>query len=320
MPTNSADTTSDKPLLTKSIPDHNLFDYLFFLRPILHPPVWTIVILGYYRAPGIVVEKPILFWLLLISSGAAGWAYIINQIADIESDRINGKLHFLPDNLIPVKMAFIIAGVIFVFTIVGSFAISPALGFLFSLGLILGYLYSGKPFYGKNHPLISTILNGLAHGMLLFIAGYFSASGKFWQGLLFSIPYFFAVTAVFVGTTLPDIPGDKKDGKITPGVLLGVRYSLWLMVTLVILTIVFSSILADWVMLGTAAICIPFYLYSAFTSNLPISIFSIKFSILLLSFAACWFFWPYALILLGLIVVTRIYYRYRFKIAYPSLT
>jgi 4-hydroxybenzoate polyprenyltransferase len=298
----------------------NLLDYLFFIRPMLHPPVWTIVILGYYYVmPGSASVAKLIF-LLIVSSAVAGWAYIINQISDIESDRINDKLYFLPQGIIPIRSAHIMAGIAVCITLTGGFILGRTIGLLYALGLALGYIYSAGPFYAKNHPLASVLANGLAHGPLLFLIGYIGAGGTFRNGLVPSIPYFFAVAAVFVGTTIPDIEGDSRSGKITPGVALGVRPAIVAMILSLLISFLLASITRDWPLAVVAGLSLPFYTFALIRSNERRAVISIKISILLLSIAACIRFWPYAIVLTVLFAITRLYYRKRFGMAYPNLT
>ncbi len=307
---------ADRDVITSK---HNPLDYIFFLRPALHPPAWTIVILGYFAGPAPVEPLGVLIWLMLLSSGAAGWAYIVNQIADIESDRVNGKLFFLPQGLISLRASYIFAAVIFAVTLAGAFRLGDNFGVLFFIGLLMGYIYSGMPFYGKNRPIIGTLLNGLAYGIMPFIAGFAGAGGGMLEGMVRSIPYFFSVAAVSVGTTFPDMEGDSKTGKITPAVALGARSSIFLMCVLLVLAIAGSVATGDTFLLVSAAASLPFYAYAALRSDANAAVAAAKISILALSLAACYRFWPYAIILLALFVITRIYYRFRFDMVYPRL-
>jgi 4-hydroxybenzoate polyprenyltransferase len=298
----------------------NILDYIFFLRPILHPPVWTILILGYFRSPvrrDSMIDLP---WLLLLSSGAAGWAYIVNQIADIESDRTNRKLFFLPLSLITKKAAIRLAIIIGGATVIGGFLLNTIIGFLFAIGIVLGYFYSGWPFNGQNNPVAGTLLNGIAHGGLVFVAGYVGAGGPLVRATVLSMPYFFSVIAVFIGTTLPDIQGDKEIGKNTPGVAMGIKSSAIAMTLSLMAAILSALFFWDPLFLIAANLSLPFYLIAAIRPDVSKSILAIKISILLLSIAACLCVWPYAVLLAFLFVITRIYYRARLGIAYPRLT
>ena len=295
-------------------------DYIFFLRPVLHPPVWTIVILGYFASPAHRENTSSLLYLLFFSSAAAGWAYVINQISDIESDKLNNKLYFLPLNLISINAAYIMAAFTAIVTLISYLLLGRVIGSLLLAGLILGYLYSGKPFYWKNHPFFGTLTNSLAHGAMPFIAGYICAGGLSSVAVIHSIPYIFAVIAVYIGTTIPDIDGDKKSGKISPGVALGSRYSAAAMLLSLMAAISSGILLRDLPFLVASNLAIPFYIYAIIRPSSKSAILSVKSSVLFLSLAACIRFWPYAIILFILFICTKFYYKLRFKIDYPSFT
>ena len=90
------------------------FDYLAVVRPMLLLPVWTQVILGYYHAvlQRVPLSTVILIWrppaqlvetLVLYSLLAAG-CYIVNQIADRETDAVNQKLYLVTDGLVKISI------------------------------------------------------------------------------------------------------------------------------------------------------------------------------------------------------------------------
>ncbi|MEE9555523.1 MAG: UbiA family prenyltransferase [candidate division Zixibacteria bacterium] len=298
----------------------NPLDWIFILRPVLHPPVWTILILGFYQSPVRPVDSFRIIWLILISSGLAGWAYIVNQISDIESDRRNNKLFFLPSGLISIRAASILAGSLTAISLSAAFFINISVGLVSSALIILGYLYSGKPFYGKNHPVWGTLLNGFGHGSLVFMLGFSGSGGYFGDAFPLSIPYLFAVIAVFIGTSLPDTRGDALSGKRTPGVVLGVRFSTAVMALSLMIGLLLSLIFQDIPMLIVCNLCMPFYLYAAIRPKVKNAVFAVRLSVLLLSLAACFIFPWYLLILAFLFVTARLYHKKRFGIDYPSLS
>jgi hypothetical protein len=87
-----------------------------------------------------------------------------------------------------------------------------------------------------------------------------------------------------------------------------------------LLAILGSILTGDTFLLAAAGASLPFYLWSAVRSDMTAAVTALKISIAALSLAACWRFWPYAIVLLALFIVTRLYYRFRFKIVYPRLT
>ncbi len=304
-----------------SIPvEKSFIDWIFFLRPVLHPPVWTIVLLGYARCQVKPESSWLIVYLLLISSAQASWAYIVNQIADIDSDRENNKLFFLPRGLISKRMAVLSAAFMAVAAVAGSFCLKTELGIIGIGGIILGYLYSGRPFYGKNHPIAGPILNGLGHGSLTFAHGFVGAGGLIADALFQSVPYVFAVIAVFLGTTLPDIRGDTVSGKKTPAVALGADITIILMTLSLMIALILSLLLWDIPLLIVCNICMPFYIYSIIKRDIKSGVIAARVSVLLLSMGASVLFPWYFALLLFLFVTSRIYYRRRFDLAYPDFS
>ena len=298
-------------------PRANIADYFFFLRPMLHPPVWTIVILGFFRISDTYSFK--LGLLMLTSSAAASWAFILNQLSDIESDRLNRKLFFLPQNIITPAAAKILAAGMLISTISGGFALGPEIGLLFVFGLLLGFSYSVKPFDWRARPLAGFLSNAVAHGTLPFAAGYIVAGGEPLSGLVRSIPYFLAVGGVFIATTIPDYEGDRKSGKVTPAVRLGMNMASALMTLCTILAIISAWLFHDTALAISGLTSLPFYFLNWVKTSARNSALAAKISILFLSLAAGWYFRPYLPIMLILILLTRIYYKWRFKMTYPTL-
>ena len=108
-----------------------LLDFIFILRPIILIPFWTFLFLGFYRGaqsqgldiigflhllkgdsifnesaingflPVSILYTTFLYTLLM------GGIYILNQIYDLETDRINDKVYFLPRNIFTIQQASI---------------------------------------------------------------------------------------------------------------------------------------------------------------------------------------------------------------------
>ncbi len=116
-----------------------VLDCCFLLRIPLLVPVWTILLLGWITgSPSAGVAWPSLrgAWLSMQSGPPVLWTaligfsfivasiYVVNQIADIESDRINHKLFLLPHGLISVGAAWALAAA----CLVGGIVVAPRTG------------------------------------------------------------------------------------------------------------------------------------------------------------------------------------------------
>lgn len=223
----------------------NILDHIFVLRPMLHLPVWTIMILGYYRAQSDTSSWTVLPVSLLLGSALFGAVFLINQIYDIESDRLNDKLHFLPKGIVKIGAAWIMTILLNLVSLAIAFSLSFTVGFASLMVIALGILYSVPPISLKDKAWPAAFANGLGHGSLVFVIGYCAAGGHFWDGIIKSIPYFMAVTAVYIGTTLPDIAGDKKSGKLTIGAVFGERYAKYIILLYYITAVLAGFVIFD---------------------------------------------------------------------------
>jgi 4-hydroxybenzoate polyprenyltransferase len=297
-----------------------LCDYFFVLRPMLHLPVWTILILGYYSGSFGQNHRWELLSALLIGTGLFGAVFMINQIYDIESDRINNKLHFLPRGYIKVPVAWAMTVGLNVISLIGAFAMSIRVGLIVAMVVILGVLYSAPPLVLKDRAWSATIANGLGHGTLVYLLGFCAAGGDIVAGITKSLPYFFAVAAVYIGTTLPDIDGDKHTGKLTIGVRCGQNLTIYIIMIIYVLAAISGFMVSDRLFLFAALAASPFYFWALFARSIKAVVLAVKVSIITLTLAAIYQAPLYLLFLVVLIFATRAYYKARFDMAYPSIS
>jgi 4-hydroxybenzoate polyprenyltransferase len=305
--------------------NHSLFevikylDYLFVIRPVLMPPVWTILLLGHHRSAVLSGENNFPGLILLLVTFLVGAVYLLNQIYDVESDKQNKKLFFLAEGYISKKNAILETVLLNLISIIPAFFISMQLGVLFTLGFLFGFFYSVPLFSLKGKPVGGFLFNILAHGNLTFLAGWLMNQALWGKAILFSLPYMFAVGAVYLNTTIPDIEGDKRSGKITPAVKWGRERVVIFASILVFFATVLSFFIKDIPFFIASVLVFPFFLFSALTKkNNPI-VLSTKLSILFLSIAAGFFYpWYFVILVLGFLG-TRYYYEARFKLDYPTL-
>jgi len=294
-------------------------DYLFVIRPVLMPPVWTILLLGHHRSAAFSGESNLPGLILLLVTFLVGAVYLLNQIYDVESDRINKKLFFLAEGYISKKNAIFQTILLNLISIIPAYLISLNLGLLFTLGFLFGFFYSIPPFSLKGKPLGGFLCNILAHGNLTFLAGWSVNQTLSGKSILFSLPYMFAVGAVYLNTTILDIEGDKRSGKITLALKWGKDLVVVLSFILVLVATIVSFLLKDIPFFIASALVFPFFLFGALTKKDKNIVLSTKLSILFLCIAAGSFYpWYFAILILGF-AGTRLYYKARFKYDYPTL-
>jgi len=317
-----------------------LLDCFFLLRFPLLAPVWTIYILGWITGSGsllpggrftstqIGARQFNLLWMNLTGfSLIVASIYVVNQIVDIESDRINHKLFLLPHGIISIRTAWILA----VLCALGGFGIAAlndlVVVSIFLASLLLGFCYNLPPFSFKNNAWGGVIANAAGHGFLAFIAGWYCAKfpGEISlpllsKGLISSLSPAFANAAVFLVTTIPDAGGDEKTGKKTFAVRFGpaatAKTALFMCAGAVI-----SSFFMEhhfWVMFVPSLVSLLLFLYFTLTLKSEMAFKAFKWPVFLLSIAVTLFIPEYGALILVTFFGSKIYYKWRFDIDYPT--
>ncbi|MGB9597317.1 MAG: UbiA prenyltransferase family protein [Candidatus Poribacteria bacterium] len=318
----------------------HIFDYVAILRPILLIPVWTMTLMGYYRAIRndlssqisipffddigfVVVPHSEILITLLLYSLLMGAVYILNQLTDSNADGINGKLYLIPYGHLKkgqMKSQIII---LFLVSISISFLYLPiTCSILILFSAIMGIAYSVPPIRLKGKPIIDLFANALGFGIVAFSVGWSSKSNLSINSLLDSIPYFLCVSSAFINTTIPDMEGDLRNGDMTTGIYLGIKKSCLLSTMILILVILASLYRRDIVPLIASAVSLPFFIYMTISNlgdkiNIKTISLATKISVLTLSLLVSFLIPTYFVILMLTIIFVRIYYRIRFRVNYP---
>jgi 4-hydroxybenzoate polyprenyltransferase len=289
------------------------------LRPTLFLPLWIFFLLGVHHAEGEIslrtVSAFILYTMLM------GGVYILNQIVDRESDKKNKKLFLISDGIIPLKNAYIEMGALFVIAISGSFFLGVNILIAFLISLFLGITYSLPPVETKGKPFLDILWNAVGYGVLAFIVGWLATSESSHMMFITAIPYFFAVAAVFVNTTIPDIEGDRKEGKVTTGVFLGKKNTLLLGVILDLVAIIVSYCLRKrgYICLIGSGLAFPIFLIAYIKQTKKSILFSFRATPGILAIIV-FFITPIIIPLFAVVLgVQKNYYKRKFNIDYPAI-
>ena len=303
----------------------NPFDYLFILRPLILIPSWNFLLIGSYIARG---KSGFTFELILgliIYTCVMGGIYILNQIMDRETDRINRKLFLLSDGYVSAKVAY---GEMMCLWIVGlglSLTLNSPFFLFVVISLILGILYSIPPFKLKGRPIFDTLANGIGYGMINFGVGWLLFRGFEWSMFLRFMPYFLSICAVFVNTTVIDMEGDARAYEHTTALFLGERAATVLSTLLMTAAVILSSLLRDVVCLVPAAASLPLFLYVMVhvfikgTTNRRMTIASFRLPGLIFTVIAAILYPAYFAVLIVVFIGMRLYYKHRFNMVYPTL-
>ncbi len=305
---------------------YRLLDHVMLLRPTVLMPVWTMTLLGAYQGTNplrslIWLHLPgRLPWTLALYSLIMGAVYIVNQLADAETDAINNKLYLLAQGYVTRTAASIEAVVL---TIAGygmAWGLSPDVRLYWWLLLVsgaIGIAYSVNPIRLKGKPFLDLLANAIGYGGIAYMLGWVSVAQPTSKMLRMALPYVLSVGAAFVHSTLLDREGDKQVGDNTTGVVLGIRASCvlsFLLITGAIATSIWSG---NRISLVAATLSLPLFGYTVFRHSLQAIALVMRISVALLTLIAALLIPYYLLVLVLIIFGVRWYYRKRFGIRYP---
>ena len=301
-----------------------LLDLIFAARPMLHLPSWSIFLVAlhyHHQLSGQYFSLQDLFILVGITLMTAGAMYL-NQVFDVASDEINRKLGFISRGDLrerDMMAAFLTASL--AGSVIGGFISFVTLG-IFVQAFALAWIYSVPPFRLKDRAFSGMLANGWAFGWLISFAvmpeiNLNNAGLLGWDNPFY---FFYVVAAVHCLTTIPDRVGDRATGKMTVAVVLGSRitYSLAaLFYLLALVTALLSGFIPLAVLAGIALALIGVNLLGG--ERIPATM-AAKIPILLLTLLAGTFYPAFLVFIIVLVWLTRVYYRRRFNMVYPSLT
>lgn len=305
-------------------------DYIFVLRPMLFFPGWSTMLAGYLISFKSKVFHPLIlpdqidylqvFILIISFAMMMGSTFVLNQIADKKSDKVNRKLFIISDGYITNKSATV---EIVILSLVGLgigllINIQVFVFYLFFM-LLTGYFYNFKPVQLKNRPWGSLSANALM-GWVAFAIGW--AANKLISNELIidSLPYLFFNTALYLFTTLPDINGDESAKKNTLAVKYGIKSVILSAFFLFGIGLMIALMLNDYQSLTFYILSIPFFIMTITSFEVTNTIKATKFGILFFALSICLKFPVYFLLMVTIFFVTKIYFRYRFNLNYPNFT
>jgi len=289
-------------------------------------PVWTFFLLGSYHAmnssgidlpPQDIIPGLVSFTLLL------GGIYIVNQISDKETDLANKKLFLIPKEIISTRAAWIETAIL----TVASFTISVLyLNIQFTVILIissaLGAAYSLRPLRFKGRVALDVLSNAIGNGVLNTLAGWVVVSTTTGE-IIKLAPYPFAVAAVHLATTLADIEGDRENGIKTTGTALGEKKGIIVSTLLMATAVVISAAVNNRIAFFASIVSLPVFLVPSRAGSPELirskALIPVKWATIIFSIAAGMTFRGYLLWIALVILLTRLYYKKRFSIKYPSL-
>jgi len=160
----------------------------------------------------------------------------LNQVTDLEADRINKPGRPIPSGLVSPGEALRLAGWLYVAAFVLAAAVGPQCTLLAGTAAILTVMYSAPPFRLKAVPYLANLVIAVPRGVLLKVAGWscvrdFGRLEPWYIGAIFGLFLLGATTT----KDFADVRGDEAAGFRTLPVVLGPRRAAWLIAPFLVL-------------------------------------------------------------------------------------
>lgn len=295
-------------------------DRFFLLRPLVIVPAVTFFLLGYGEARAKhTAGDGALYFAVISYAMLMGSVYVVNQLSDIESDRVNEKLFLLPNGIITKNEARVFAVLLAVFSVAAALLIGGATPWFFGLSLAMGIAYSAPPFALKRFFPFDIVSNAIGYGVVAYAAGWSVVSVPTLSDLRNALPFAFCVAGVFVLTALVDREGDQRSGFRSTGVVLNWQQGVWLALVLVVLALALAILGHNGIATVGSALCLPFFAYAALKADSQSAKIAYRCSsavFIVMVGVMRPLFLVIVLVLLGL---SRVYYSKRFSLGYPSI-
>jgi 4-hydroxybenzoate polyprenyltransferase len=127
------------------------------------------------------------------------------------------------------------------------------------------------------------------------------------------------VAAVFVNTTIPDIEGDRKEGKITTGVFLEKKNTLLAGVFLDLIAIIVSYLLKNYICLIGSGLAFPIFLFAYIKRTRKTILFSFRAAPAILMIIIFYLMPVVAPFFILVLVMQKVYYKRKFNMDYPAI-
>ncbi len=287
-----------------------LAGYLISYKSKLYNPLVSPVQIDYFQV----------FPLLISFAMIMGSTFVLNQIADKKSDKVNRKLFIISDGYITNKSASVEIVILSLAAIyIGFFIHLQVMIFYIFFILLTGYLYNFKPAQLKNRPWGSLFANALM-GWLAFAIGWSANQLISIDLIIDSLPYLLFNTALYLFTTLPDINGDESTKKRTLAVIFGPKSVILSAFFLFGIGLMITISLSDYQALIFYILSIPFFILTIKSFEITDTIKATKFAILFFALSICLKIPLYFLIMVAGFFATKLYFRYRFNLNYPNFS
>lgn len=303
-----------------------ILDFVFILRPTVLVGMWVFFLAGAVlasRHAGVNFPLLLLPWRTLLGflsmSLALGGGLLLNQITDVETDRVNDKLFFLPRGVISVHAAWVELALVWLLAAALAVPLSPGFRIVLAAAILINLTYSAPPARTKSKAPWDLIWNGVGFGLASTAAGWAAVAPLHPSVLPVAATYAVAVAGVTASTTILDIEGDSSEGLRTTAVVLGRRGTSWLALVLVAVACAAGGVLRDPLGFFGPLLSLPLLLRAHATDRRSDRIAAHQIMVAAFALVAA-LRAPVLVVLVAAVYFgSRAYYAARFGVSYPGL-
>lgn len=302
-----------------------VLDFIFVLRPTIVVIMWVLFLtgaaLGARASGGSLPLFPLPTGLLLgfgAMTAVLGGGCLLNQISDVETDRVNEKLFFLPRGIISMRAAWVELTVLWLLAAALATPLSPGFKTILAASLLLNITYSAPPIRAKSHCPWDVVWNGVGFGFVATAAGWACVAPLTQAVGPLGLTYALAIAGVSASTTVLDVEGDRALGLRTTAAVLGASGASALAVVLVAAAGVMGAVLSDPLGFFGPLLSLPLLVRAHVTRDRAHRTVANQVTVGAVAVVAS-IRAPYLLPLLAIVYFgSRSYYRARFGFSYPG--
>lgn len=165
----------------------------------------------------------------LLAASLNAYSNSVNQIYDIEVDRINKPQRLLPSGKISMREAWGVALFFLLLALLLAYSVSRQCFVIVLSAAFLTYIYSAPPLRTKSRGILANLTIAIPRGTLLVVAGWATVKSvlqpePWYIGAIFGAYFLGAVTT----KDFSDVEGDRIGRCRTLPVIYGVRKAVWM--------------------------------------------------------------------------------------------
>jgi 4-hydroxybenzoate polyprenyltransferase len=170
----------------------------------------------------------------------------INQVYDLEIDRINKPDRPIASGKMTIKQAMTFAWIIYVICAILGFLVNREYFVVVIISALFTWGYSAPPIRFKNNGILANIAMAVPRGFLMIVGGWVAVRPDQWNNptpWLIGLVIFFFVVGAASTKDFADVKGDEAGGAKTVVVVYGLKKAAWIIAPFLVIPYLIIPIL-----------------------------------------------------------------------------